>query len=597
MDTQQWQKVRRVFEDALTVTTGKRAAYVTEHCGHDPAIRSEVMRLLDAHFSSGPLDRLFAELHAQDDEMQPPVRIGVWRIDGLIARGGMGAVYVAERADGHYEQRAALKLLRRDVADPDVRRRFLRERRILARIEHPGIARILDGGLTAEGRPWFALEYVEGQRIDRWCDEHGLGVRERLGLFRDVCDAVQHAHAHLVVHRDIKPANILVTDQGRVRLLDFGIARLLDTDASSDGVERTASDHVLLTPAHASPEQLSGEEVGTASDVFQLGLLLFELLTGRLPARDVTSGIGAVSDERPSSVAPAELRRRIDADLDTIVRAATRAEPEHRYASVDRLAEDVQRWLDGRPILARPNSFTYRAGRFVRRNRVGVALAAAFVISTVGFVTIALAQAERVQRERDRARLIITLLAGLLEPPVSQQTANPAVSAATPFSSTAGLQGLLADARPAARSEFEEAAARLVAGSIVLRRANLARAAADGARILWVDDDPLSNQYEIMLFRSLGADVVTVGSTEEAIEHIRTDAWDVVLSDMVRNRDPTEGLRLLEWLRFREAAPHFIFYVSDADPTRDRPLGSFGLTNRVDELIHLVFDVLERRRL
>jgi eukaryotic-like serine/threonine-protein kinase len=423
---ERWQRVHGVFEDALDIAASERAAFVNDRCGDDVALRAEVMRLLAAHHTAGPLDRLLAELHPQDDVQPDPEQIGVWRIVGLIGRGGMGAVYRAERADGQYEQRAALKLLRRDVIDPDVRRRFFDERRILARIEHPGIARILDGGVTPEGRPWFALEYVEGLRIDRWCEQHGLPLRARLALFREVCAAAQHAHAHLIVHRDIKPANVLVTADGHARLLDFGIAKLLDTEAFPDAAESTVAGHVLLTPTHASPEQLRGEQVGTASDVFQLGLLLFELLTGRMPRRVESTGVDVSLAERPSAVAPEPLRRGIDRDLDTIVLAATRAEPQRRYASADQFSEDVQRWLDGLPIRARPDSFPYRAGRFVRRHRVAVPLVGTFAVLLVAFASFTTVQAHRLERERDRARQVVSFLTELFERP------NPHVPGAAP---------------------------------------------------------------------------------------------------------------------------------------------------------------------
>ena len=596
-DPERWAAVQRAFDEALALPPDAREHFVQQLT--DDTLRTEVTRLLAAHDTSGPLDRLLAEMHPERDTQPEPVRVGVWRIESLIARGGMGSVYRAERADGQYAQRAALKLLRRDVADPDLRRRFMSERRILARIDHPGIARILDGGVTPEGRPWFALEYVEGLPIDAWCEQHALGVRERLELFREVCAAVQHAHAHLVVHRDIKPANILVTQEGRAKLLDFGIARLLDRDAFPEDAGTTRTGGVLLTPAHASPEQLRGEAVNTASDVFQLGILLFELLTGRLPRRHHgPESTGETIGERPSHVATAALRAAIDDDLDTIVQAATRTEPARRYASVDRLSEDVQRWLDGRPISARPDTFRYRAGRFVRRNRAGVTLAAALVVSLMIGGFVAIMQGRRVEQERDRARQVIALLAGLLEPPVASATANPAVSAAdatTP--ADFGTRVIAATTATGDTAMLQDIAGDVFEGSIVLRRAVLARAAARGARILWVDDNPSSNSSEIMLFRSLGADVHTVLSTTDAMRVLQTDRWDVVLSDMSRAGVGAAGIELLTWIRQQSSHTPVIFYVGVADPTRDRPMGSFGLTNRADELIHLVLDVLERRRL
>ncbi len=596
MTPERWQQVQQVFEKALALSQPERDEFVTSRLAADADLRAEVLRLLESHAELGPLDRLTAEMDAAaaSDDPFEPVRVGAWRIDALIGRGGMGSVYRAERADGHYAQRAALKLLRRDVADPDLRRRFLIERRILARIEHSGIARILDGGVTDEGRPWFAMEYVEGRPIDAWCDENKLGVRARLALFREVCAAVQHAHAHLVVHRDIKPANILVTRDGHAKLLDFGIARLLDPQAFPEEAGGTRTGALLLTPGHASPEQLRGEAVGTASDVFQLGVLLFVMLTGRVPRRHEGMGAtGEVVGERPSDVARAPLRREIDGDLDTIVLAATRTDPGRRYASVDRLAEDVQRWLDGLPIRARRDTFGYRAGRFVRRHRAGVSLVAALMIGLITFAAVAFVQASRLEHERDRARRVITFLADLFEP----HHPGTASGALLPAQQLIGLETSAADLTDAdIDAELREIAGRLFAGSSAIRRAQMARAAAVGARILWVDDNPESNRYEIMLFTSLGAEVVTSTSTGEAVELLRAESWDLVLSDMSRDGRGDEGLRLLEWIRSQAVQVPLVFYVMARETDRDRPLGSFGITNQPDELIHLVFDVLERRR-
>jgi eukaryotic-like serine/threonine-protein kinase len=596
MRPDRWARVQAAFEAALDRPVAEWSGLVDAAFPDDADLRFEVHRLLRAHAATGPLDRLATKLHETTPSPPPhhPVRIGVWRIEALIGRGGMGSVYMAERADGQYAQRAALKLLRQDVADPDLRRRFLAERRILARIEHPGIARILDGGMTEEGRPWFAMEYVEGLPIDVWCDSSGLGVRERLALFRDVCTAVQHAHAHLVVHRDIKPANIVVTAENRVVLLDFGIARLLDPAAFPDELDRTSTGNLLLTPAHASPEQLRGEPVHTASDVFQLGLLLFILLTGRTPRRRRgPDGAGEGVAERPSAVAPPALRRALDVDLDTIVRAATRTEPELRYPSVDRLSEDVQRWLDGLPIRARPDTVRYRASRFMRRHRVGVGLVAGLVLMLSGSAAVTLVQARRVEAERDRARLVVAFLADLFEAP-GDASAGGILTA-----SVQALEQATIDARRSGedRAEaFRELASRLLAGSSALRRAQMARAATAGARILWVDDNPASNQYEILLFESMGAQVVTSTTTADAIGQIQAETWDLVLSDMTRQGRSGEGIALLDWMRDHHAPVPVVFYVLDADTGRDRPFGSFGLTNQPDELIHLVLDVLERRR-
>jgi serine/threonine-protein kinase len=424
MKRERWERVQAVFEAALARPPAERELFVRAALAEDGASCDDVLRMLAAHEAGGPLDRLAQGLApvpagregTAGDAHEARTTIGAWRLLEEIGRGGMGTVYLAERADGRFEKRAAVKLLRRDLPEADVRDRFLGEHRILARVEYTAVAQLLDAGITEEGRPWFAMEYVDGIPIDRWCGERGLGVRDRLQLFCEVCDAVQHVHTHLVVHRDIKPSNILVTADGRVKLLDFGIAKLLDPQAYPATAARTRTGQFLLTPEFASPEQLHGEPVTTASDVFQLGLLLFELLIGRRPLR-VSEGAhtGETTGASASAAASGPLRREIDADLDTIVRKAMHAEPARRYASAEQLGEDVRRWLRGLPIRARPETPAYLVSRFVRRHRAGVAMAAASVLALIGFSLVTVLQARRIARERDRARQVSRLLTNLLE--------------------------------------------------------------------------------------------------------------------------------------------------------------------------------------
>jgi eukaryotic-like serine/threonine-protein kinase len=397
--------------------------------------------LLDSHERTGSLDEVADALWSSS----PPasndvgVRFGPWRTIRLLGRGGMGAVYLASREDGQFEQKVALKVLRDGIEGDDAHRRFLEERRILAGLEHPNIARLLDGGIAADGRPYFALEHVAGDRIDDWCDARNLGLRERLRLFIDVCGAVQHAHGQLVVHRDLKPANILVTQEGRVKLLDFGIARMLVAqDAPAD---RTRTAMQWLTPEYASPEQVRRDPITTASDVYALGVVLYELLSGRRPhdlagrtpaeiervltesepTRPSTACTGdpAVASEvdaagiaRARSIQPAHLRRALEGDLDTIVLHALRREPDRRYATVAQFAEDIERHLEALPVRARPATAGYRAGKFVRRHRVGVAAAAVIVLSLVAGVGSTTWQAMRAEEQariageqRDLARV------------------------------------------------------------------------------------------------------------------------------------------------------------------------------------------------
>jgi serine/threonine-protein kinase len=352
----------------------------------------------------------------------------------------MGSVYLAERADGQARYQVAVKLLRRDLDSAEARRRFLAERQILAGIVHPHIARLLDAGLTDEGRPYFVMEHVEGEPIDRYADGRRATIGQRLELFRTVCAAVQHAHRNLVVHRDLKPANILVTGDGMVKLLDFGIAKALDPEAFPES-GRTETGLRLMTPEYASPEQLRGEPVTTASDVYQLGLLLYVLLAGRRPrlvglpatpgilTREVTRPSLAVgrraeppsgSDDQPApdpaavasarGTTPERLRRALRGDLDNIVLRALREEPDRRYASVEQLAEDVRRHQVGLPVIARPETVGYIAGKFVRRHRMGVALTTAIAALLVIFAVGMTVQSGRVARERDRAQQVSSLL-------------------------------------------------------------------------------------------------------------------------------------------------------------------------------------------
>jgi eukaryotic-like serine/threonine-protein kinase len=428
-----WQRVRTVLDRVLDAPPEARATLLDQLCGGDADLRLEVEALITAEGGAGALldapvgeyaDALVGELARVGlaPESLAGRRVGVYRLVRELARGGMGTVYLAERADGEFEQQVAVKLLRRGLDTDDVLRRFLAERQILASLSHPNIARLVDGGATDQGRPYLVMEYVEGQPIDRYCDAHRLTVDERLGLFLTVAGAVQHAHRNLVVHRDLKPSNILVSDAGEVKLLDFGIAKLLQPGgAVTAAVTRTGAR--LLTPEYASPEQVKGEPITTASDVYQLGLLLYELLTGvpahrtdrrggaglervvceqMPPLPSLAAREGPAVDERAQArrTTGAELGRRVRGDLDAIVLKALRKEPERRYATAARLADEIERYLSGQPVDARPDSWGYRSGKFVRRHRVGVATATGVVLLLAGLTGL---YTERLARERDAA--------------------------------------------------------------------------------------------------------------------------------------------------------------------------------------------------
>jgi serine/threonine-protein kinase len=354
----------------------------------------------------------------------------------------MGRVFLAERADGQFDQQVALKWLGVAVPSPEATERFLAERQILATLKHPNIARLLDGGVTEGGQPYFVMEVVDGRGIDAYCNAHRLSVRERLRLMIDVCDAVQYAHQKLVVHRDLKPSNILVTDAGQAKLLDFGIAKLLDPEAVRvEAMPRTRTGWLPMTPDYASPEQVRGADVTTASDVYQLGIVLYELLTGRRPysvadrtPSEVERIICEEEPESPSAAVPesgdlpagpsssTELRSILRGDLDTIVLKALRKEPERRYDSANQLADDLRRFLDGRPVSAHPDRWTYRARKFARRHRGGVAAAVMIVLLLIGYgVTITRhsqrtqAALHRAQAEAQKSEQITDFLIGLFE--------------------------------------------------------------------------------------------------------------------------------------------------------------------------------------
>jgi serine/threonine-protein kinase len=411
------ERLARVFGEALDQPPAQRRAYLDAACAGAAELRAEAESLLAAYEQSDDfleaLDttRGAALLDAPVPMETPGRRVGPYRLLRELGRGGMGVVYLADRVEGGFEQRAAIKLVKRGMDTDAILRRFLRERQILAGLEHVNVARLLDGGVTADGQPYFAMEYVEGEPLTRHSDHHALGVEERLRLFEEVCRAVQHAHGKLVVHRDLKPSNILVTAEGRIKLLDFGIAKLLAEE--DEATTLTEQGVRVLTLDYAAPEQVRGEAITTATDVYALGVVLYELLAGHLPYGDERPGAADVAraicdvEPRPPSVAAADrprLARRLRGDLDTVVLKALSKEPARRYPSAEALAEDVRRHLAGHPVQARRDTLAYVAAKFVRRNRVWVAAAGVAALSlVVGLIGTAW-QAAVASRERDRAR-------------------------------------------------------------------------------------------------------------------------------------------------------------------------------------------------
>jgi len=453
-------RAEEVFATASEMDAAQCAEYLLEACAGNDNLRNEVEALLaaannsDAYFSS--LAKRLGGVDGLEDDWKLPSNeiIGPYRLLRLLGRGGMGAVYLAERADEQFEKRVALKILPVGLQNANAASRFFAERQILASLVHPNIARLLDGGVTDDGTPYFVMDYVAGQPIDEYCDKHRLDVDARLDLFREVCAAIRYAHRNLVIHRDLKPGNVLVDEDRNVRLLDFGIAKILDPAFA--GAELTQLGRRPMTAAYASPEMMRGMPVNTTSDVYSLGVLLYELLTGRLPysLRGLTDGeivariceqeplvasivargeLSAADDEGPAAGSaeelaaercstPSQLCNKLRGDLDTILATALHKEADRRYQSVEQFEQDIARYRDGLPIFARPPTFGYRASRFVKRHKAGIAAAIVVSGSLIAVASLATLNAIRsaeqtriIALERDKAEEIKDFLVRIFE--------------------------------------------------------------------------------------------------------------------------------------------------------------------------------------
>ncbi len=476
-----------VLKRALELSGEAREKFLDETCSGQTRLRALLERLLTAGESgqplltpgggaSGPLWTALASECSEMPEPRPGDRIGAYRIVRALGRGGMATVYLAERADGEFEQTAALKVLDGARYLGDAAGRFAQERQILATLDHPHIARLIDGGTTEAGWPYVVMEYVDGKPIDRYCDEERLTIDQRIALFELVAGAVQYAHGHLIVHRDIKPSNILVTSDGKPKLLDFGIAKLLDAEAPHTAPETRNALHPM-TPEYASPEQLRAEPLTTVSDVYQLGFLLYHLLTGRAPytcdrsnIAEIVRVVCTVEPVRPSqalldaatggppqdsadassaarSTTPERLRKRLSGDLDNIVLTALRKDPARRYPSVLHLRDDLRRYLDGMPVTARQPTIHYRATKFVARHRLAVSGIALIVLAVVAGVSSTVWQARATAREAQRAEAALEFLVGLFE------SADPDVTLGQPITARELLD------RGTAKLDAEEAVA------------------------------------------------------------------------------------------------------------------------------------------
>jgi serine/threonine protein kinase/tetratricopeptide (TPR) repeat protein len=452
VDPDRWRALSPYLDEALDLADEDRAVWLGALSARDAALAADLQSLLDEHAAveqAGFLEAPVAGgLRPQAAASLAGQTVGAYRLLSVIGQGGMGSVWLAERSDGRFEGRAAVKLLNIALLGRAVEGRFRREGTILARVTHPHIAHLIDAGVTASGQPYLVLELVEGQHIDRYCAAHRLDVEARLRLFLDVLGAVAHAHANLIVHRDIKPPNVLVTADGQVKLLDFGIAKLIADEAAVDGAAApgtsalTREAGAALTPEFAAPEQLTGGQVTTATDVYGLGVLLYVLLTGQHPAgealrspaalmravvereprrmSDVVAGAAAAAARQAAECGTtvARLRRLLRGDLDTVVATALKADPGARYASVTALADDLRRYLRGEPIGARPDTLRYRTAKFITRHARGIAAALAIVVllgGVIAFYTARLAaERDRAQREAARASKVSQALTSLL---------------------------------------------------------------------------------------------------------------------------------------------------------------------------------------
>ncbi|HUQ80082.1 MAG TPA: serine/threonine-protein kinase [Gemmatimonadaceae bacterium] len=428
MDADRLRHVANVLDAVLTREPTEWSSLLDEQCSGDPELRREVearlARLDSARgFLTSPPGQAAAALVVESRELElerslharDGQRIGAYRVVHELGRGGMSRVFLAERADGQFHQRVALKVLRPGLDSESDQERFRSERQILASLNHPNIARLFDGGVTGDGVPYLAMEYIDGAPLDRYCNERNLSLADRLRLFIAVADATHYAHRNLVVHRDLKPANILVTADGTVKLLDFGLAKLVQPTPTA-AMPATRTGHRWMTPEYAAPEQIRGDAISTLTDVYQLGAVLYELLTGRLPFADRDGGLRgleqAILDVEPAPpsvavtrVAPnAERSRSLRGDLDAIVMKAMHKEPERRYASAAALQDDLERFRDGRAVNARPDSAWYRVKKFIRRNRAGVTAASVAAVALVFATAFSVTQAREARRQRDVAQ-------------------------------------------------------------------------------------------------------------------------------------------------------------------------------------------------
>lgn len=510
-------RLEEIFHDALELEGAQRSAFLERECSGDPELLARVRKLLDLDTRQ--------ELRANVEPLRTLTTIGPYRAVRRIGRGGMGEVWLAERDDGQFVQCVAVKVVQSTLASEEILDRFRSERQLLANLAHPNIARLLDGGETEGGVPYFVMEYIEGEPIDAYCESRELPLEARLELFRNVCEAVQFAHSNLVVHRDIKPSNILVTPSGEAKLLDFGIAKMLP--GSGDDADATEVGQRAMTPRYASPEQLAGEPVTTATDVYALGVVLYELLAGRSPYDSTTGSVAEMQravletdPDRPSTVlrrrlgdAQHEVRahdlnwRRLLGDLDTIVLKALRKEADRRYATVEQFSEDVRRHLGGLPVGARPDDWAYRTRKFVLRNRLAVVATSIVFLAVAGGFAVSYAQ----YRNAEDARRLES---------AAKQDAIDEREAADGARHEAELARAVADK---ARIDAEKARDAADAASEDARReAAIANAVGDFLESVMTAPDPVRSEIDVPVVR----DVRVVEVLDRSVEALESEPFE-----------------------------------------------------------------------
>jgi len=547
METNRFIRLRKIFDEAILQPASEWESFLQRTCGNDATLLTEARELLLAHLND--LNEASTRSTSAGDA-SPRIRgIGPYRIVRELGAGGMGVVYLAVRDDGAFRKTVAVKLLQRSRASASLIQRFHQERQVLANLDHPNIARLLDGGQTAEGLPYYVMEYIEGLTLDRFCDTQKLDLADRIRLFQQVVAAVQYLHNNLVVHRDLKHSNILVTADGQVKLLDFGIAKTQTPIVESP--DFTGPANRLLTPSYASPEQIAGAPVSRASDIYSLGIILYELLTGRLPFTDVASKISGETplpsanireDLRRMPETTAQLRKRMVGDLDQIVLLCLRRDPRHRYASAAALGDDLQRFLDGRSVIARKEPVFERTLRFLKRRRIAVA-AVATVLLFCGIGTWKTVEAEIRTRQVENRESTVKHLLDSLEQRIE---ARPAIQRSKDSSIPPATTQHVDDVRKLRRALEQDLAPAWSKhpGNTPARQALLDQAShyLDRMRAFAAHDVLLAAELAAA-FKDLGM-LYEPNSQEHALDAYKTAA--VIIQDS-SNGDPSHSLVADEW--------------------------------------------------